>query len=199
MRISLLLIAACLLSWPNCYGQDEPRNKAAEPVNGVSELTSYNVELTEFRLKESLDPNLHVEKLAGVLREQKTSDIVELTETVRLSVLTNHESSVQFGKSVTVTVGAVVSANGRARSTQVRQVGTVARVTAMEEGGKVLLKLMYEASRNDGKGTDDSPPDVFTTKIETTILLKPDTPALIGGTSAEPSSYLLVTVSKQSQ
>ena len=198
MRSLLLLAAASLFSCSFCYGADEPASTAAKSLEGA-EPSAYIVEFTEFQLKGPPNTKLNAHDLVRVLEEEKTSDNVKFVETVRLSVLTNHESLVQFGKAVTVTVGAVLSASGRARNTQTRQVGTIARVTASHQNGHVLLKLMYEAARHNGQGTDDSPPDVTTSKFETTLLLKPGIPALVGGTSAEPSSYLLVTLSQQPQ
>lgn len=105
---------------------------------------------------------------------------------------------VQFGRRATVTVGRTSAGPGRptARHTQQQEVGTQVRVLASQQEGKVLLKLSYNASRLEGEGTEDSPPDTSTVQFDTTLLLEPGTPTLVGGTSSKTGSYLLVSVAE---
>jgi hypothetical protein len=113
---------------------------------------------------------------------------------------------VQFGKSAAVTVGVTnfggapnfQGGRGSARQVQYRQVGTLVKLTAVSQADKVLLKLSYEVSRLEG-GAPDNPeeaPDMIVTQFNTTLLIEPGKPTLVGGTSAEPTNFLLVSVTE---
>lgn len=193
MRSVLFLVAVSLSSWCSTYAGDESNNAPVESSSSNSELLSYTVQLTEFRLKEALDPRTSEQDIVRLLAEPQDGSKFEVRETVRLSTLANHESRAHFGKSITVAVGTTQSQFGRVSNTQRMEIGTSVRVTANTVGEKVTLKLMYEAARfNDH--SPDSPPDVTTTTFETTLALTPGKPTLVGGATKEHSSYLLITV-----
>ena len=75
-----------------------------------------------------------------------------------------------------------------------QDVGTSVRVTAVPQGGKILLKLSYEASRFEGEAEEDSPPDTVKLQFNTTLLIEPGKPTLVGGSSADGSHLLMVSI-----
>ncbi len=127
--------------------------------------------------------------------ELKDNGDIEIIETIRLSAVSTYETMMQIGKKATVNVG-VMNAPGRGPTRQMQQqmIGTLVRLTAEPSDGKTMLKLSYEASRFEGEGSDDCPPDTKTFQINTTLLLERDRKALVGGTSAESSTFLAVSI-----
>ena len=79
---------------------------------------------------------------------------------------------------------------------QQRQIGTLVRLTSRPKDEKVFLELFYEASRLEGAGTDDKPPDTVTVQFQTTLLIEPGTPTLIGSSSSDKTTVLLVSIEK---
>ena len=193
MRNILLALAVIVPFSAPSFAQDGGIRDAAAPDAAIQ---SYVVQLTEFRLKASVDPTLKAKEIVQAFDKLKSDGKIDLIETVRLSALENHESMAQFGKTATVTTSISQTQRGRVRSTQQREVGTMVELTAIPRNGKILLKLHYEASRFDGAGTEDSPPDTLTTRFNTTLLVEPGTPTLVGGTTAGATSLLFVSIAE---
>jgi hypothetical protein len=203
MRPFLLLLAACMLTPAAVVGQEEKPHEA-----GAASPKSYVVQFTEFRLKNAADPNLSAADIVQAFQQPNAEETLELIETVRLSALDGHESMVQFGKSAAVTMGVANfggapnfpgGGRGNARQVQYRQVGTLVRLTAQSQAEKVLLKLSYEVSRLEAPAPDsaeDDAPDVNVIQFNTTLLVEPGKPTLVGGTSAEPTDFLVVSVTE---
>jgi hypothetical protein len=199
MRHFLLLLAACVLAPEVVVGQEENPREA-----GAASPKSYVVQLTEFRFANAVDPKLTAAHIVHAFQQADAEKSFELIETVRLTALESHETMVQFGRNTAVTVG-VANFSGapnfpggrNTRQTQYRQVGTLVRLTAQSQAEKVLLKLSYEVSRLEAQAPDDleaDSPDVIVIQFDTALLIEPGKPTLVGGTSAEPSNFLLVSV-----
>lgn len=200
MRRVFAVVAVLALTTGISGGQEQAASgeAASEPVEAPR---TYVVQLSEFRLKSSSDPNLTAEDVVESFERADGNEDFDLIETIRLAAMEQHESMVQFGRRATVAVGVTSSAPGRPqmRRTEHMQIGTLMRVQVASQQDKVLLKMSYEASRFKGEGTDDSPPDTVTVQLDTTLLLKPGKAMLLGGSSAESGSYLLVSVAEQSR
>lgn len=192
--IALLLVAHLLGSAVSVAQEGSPFDASAAPPVPTQ---SYAVQLTEFRLKSATDPTLTASDIVKTFEQMRNDGKVDLIEIIRLSALEGQESSVQIGKAANVTIAMTAVAGGRPpmRQMQTQTVGTSARVTAVGQGGKVLLNLSYEASRFEGPGQEDSPPDTVTVQFNTTLLIEPGKPTLVGGTSAEATHLLLVSIS----
>jgi hypothetical protein len=199
MRQFLLLLAACVLAPAVVVGQEDSPREA-----GAASPKSYVVQLTEFRFHNAADPKLSAADIVRTFQQPNAEETLELIETVRLSALESHETTVQFGRNAALTVG-VANFSGapnfpggrNTRQIQYRQVGTLVRLTAQSQEEKVLLKLTYEVSRLEGRAPDDpeaDSPDVIVIQFNTTLLVEPGKPTLVGGTSAEPTNFLLVSV-----
>jgi hypothetical protein len=189
MRTSIFLCLIALSMSHLCFAQ-EVENSKSPPERGLGLAHAYMVQLTEFRIKKSTDAPVPTDEILKSFDELKDNGEIEIIETIRLSALPGYESMMQIGRRAAVTVG-VMNAPGRGQTRQVQHqmIGTMVRLTAEPSNGKTLLKLTYEASRFEGEGTDDSPPDTKTLQFNTTLLLDPSKTSLVGGTSADSSTY----------
>lgn len=196
-RIALFIIVNIVATAASVAQEDSQSNGASA---ADSPAQSYVVQFTEFRLKSSSDPKLSASEIVKSFEQMRDDGKVELVEVVRLSTLAGYESMVQFGKMASVTVGTTAALPGRGptRQLQRQSVGTLVRVTAEPQEGKVLLKLAYEASRFEGAGQEDSPPDTVTVQFNTTLLIETGKPTLVGGTSADATTFLLVSIDDKS-
>jgi hypothetical protein len=194
MRKPILLLGLIVCLGNSSLGQDAPEPAAALP-SASSGGESYLVQLTEFRIGDSSHAGWSTDEIVKRFERRDEGGDVEIVETIRLSAHRGCESMVQVGRRARVTVG-VVTAPGRGSTRQMEShnIGTLVRLTAEPADGKVLLKLSYECSRFEGEGTDESPPDTTTFQIDTTLLLEAGKPTLVGGSSASPTSYLMVSV-----
>ncbi len=194
MRLSILLFLASIVISSASFSQEVQDTQDVSKKSG--ELLNVRVvQLTEFRMKKASDVHLSSSEIVKSFEEMKADGDIEVIETIRLSALPGHESMMQIGKTATVVVG-VANAPGRGQVRQRQQqiIGTMVRLTAEPIDGKVLLKLSYEASRFEGEGSDDVPPDMKTFQVNTTLVLDPSQTVLVGGTSAESSTFLAVAV-----
>lgn len=156
---------------------------------------TYVVQFTEFRFKEAPESPLTTKDILQSFEQLRKDGRLEIIETVRLSALEQCEAMVQFGRSVAVTTGATALPNGRSnRQFQFRQVGTLVRVTAQPKQEKILLNVMYEASRLGPETKEDAPQDINQVTFNTTLMIEPGRPTLVGSDSADTSSLLLVTI-----
>jgi len=186
----------CLLYGANVIGQEQTQLKAIAVSQDESQQT-YVVQLAEFRMKSSSDSTMSDTEIVEHFLKSKNDGLVQQIETIRMSTLSGTESMVHFIKGVTVTVGR--TSNGRtppSRVTQDRSIGTMLKLRASPQNEKVLMTLSYESSRLNGEGTEDSPPEAFTTRVESTHLFEIGKPKLIAGTNAGETTFVLVTVGR---
>lgn len=197
MRSAILILVGSMPASTVSVAQEfEPRDTPAEsPAAG---LQSYVVQLTEFQLESSSDPKLTADNIVQSFDEMANEGKLEVVQIIRLSALERRETMVQFGKMVTVTSAVLPAGPGRgeSRRTQQLEVGTLARLTAEPQEGKVLLQLSYEASRVEGDGHEDSPPEIRRIQFHTSLLIEPGKPVLVGGVSIEETSFLLVSITE---
>ena len=163
-----------------------------------SNQASFFVQLTEYRLKLPHDPSRPVAEIVAILAKPGDNEEYQPVETIRLSALSGTESTVQFGRRVNVTAGtAVTNRGGTARNVQGVDIGTLLKVTpVLLQSGNVALKLKFESSRIEGDASEDSPPDISRTQINTTQLLELGKPSLVGSTTSTASSVILITVTR---
>lgn len=175
-------------------GQEAATTTSVSETSGAP-TNVYVVQLTEFRMKRASDVKMTAGEIIKEFEEKKDKGDIEIVETIRMSTLANFESMVQVGRKVTVVTG-VMNAPGRApvRQMQNQMVGTMVRLTAEPRDSKTMLRLSYEASRLDGEGEEDIPPDIKTFQIETSLLVDPAKLVLVGGSNADSTSYLVVSV-----
>jgi hypothetical protein len=209
-----VLLSVCVLVTSVANAQERqtrPFPPTAFPPPGSSSTTSsqlapsnvkgeqsYFLLLREFRIKTPLDYQMTAPEIAKSFDQLKKDGKVELIDTIRLTALEYNESMVMFGKRTSVTTGVARNAQGqRQLSLTSVQMGTTVRATVSPQDSKVLLKLSYDASRMEGVGTEESPPDTITVQFSTSLLLELGMPTLVGGSTAEESHcFLMVTISK---
>ncbi len=173
-------------------------------------LVSYVVQLTEYRLTSPAEPTATVEELVALLTSPSGSltspsdsrltseneNRVVQVESVRFSILSGHESMVQFGRQVSLMTGSISTRGVTTRDVRSVEVGTLVRAIAEPQDGKVLLTLDYTASRLEGESSAEPPPEISKTQISTAQIVELGKPVLIGGTTADKTSYTLATVTQ---
>ena len=174
--------------------QNQFPDTADDANSSSSKQASFIVQLTEYRLRQPVDPPRSVSDILAILARPGGNEEYQPIETIRLSALSGTESTVQFGRRVNVTVGTTTNRGGTVKNVQAVDVGTLVRVTPALQAGKVALKLEFESSRIEGDATQDSPPDISTTQIKTTQLLELGKPSLVGSTTSTANSVILITV-----
>ncbi len=187
MKTSILIVATLFgaIVFSAVHAQQAASESTKAPVR-------FMVTLSEYQLGSSVPDNASEADIVESIREKT----VQPTETIRLSVINDVEGMVQFGKLATVTVGKTVNRDVTTRQSQNVQVGTMLKLTLSTENEAILANIAFEASRFQGEGTDDSPPDIASTTIKTTQLLEFGRPCLIGSSSSGKTSYVFVTVTR---
>jgi len=196
MRSTFVALTALVLLAAASLAQDERARDTAEKAP-ESTVRSYVVQLTEFRWKGAADLALSARELARAVDQLRKDGKLELIETVRLSALENHESMVHFGKSVPVPTAVAQTRQGPVRSVEYREVGAIVQLTAAPKGGKVALELKYAAARLTGEGAGDLPPNTLLTECKTTLTIEPGTPTLVGSTTPQSTSLLMVSITER--
>lgn len=203
IRNLFIFCVAILLAESRGWAQDDADGPAAPSVT----TKSYVIELTKFRVKDSSIDQRSTDDIVKVFNRAKDNeeiDDVEIVETIRLTAVSGHQSMVQVGRVVAVTVGAVHRpGQPPVRNMQSQSIGTVVTATIVPDqtpndsgDGKVLLNLRYEASHHEGDGGDDSPPDTVSLQSEVKLAAELGKTVFVAGTSAERSSYLVVSVNE---
>lgn len=163
-------------------GSDEP-TKA--PIR-------FLVTISEYQLGEVFTDSATEAEILDSIRKKT----VPPTETIRLSVIKDVEGMAQFGKVANVTIGKTVNREITTRQTQNVQVGTLLKAKVRLENEAIVANITFEASRLQGNGTEDSPPDIASTTINTTQSLEIGKPRLIGSSSGGKTSYVFVTITQ---
>jgi len=188
----MLFLAVVMASSLGSSQEIEKSQAASKKSSGSG--NAYIVQLTEFRMKKS-DVHVSASEIIKLLDEMKDNGDIEVIETIRLSALPSYESMIQIGRRATITAGTMdAPGRGQTRLTQHQEIGTTVRLTAEPSGERTLLKLSYEAIRLEGEASDDIPPDTTAFEINTAMLLEPSKTVLVGGTSADSSAFLAVSV-----
>lgn len=159
---------------------------------------SYVVELSEYEWREPLAAGLGADEILALVLKADARPQPDLRETIRLTTLAGTESVVSFGRRSSVTVGRTATGRGEVmKNMQVVEFGTQVKLTAVPQDQRVRLTLHFESSRQLPATTDDSPPDVSTTEVSTTLTLDPGKPALVSSFGGNRSSVLVVMVKPQ--
>lgn len=206
MQKILLLTAMLVFSYlaPCVFAADPPStDAAATPSTQPALLDSYVVRLVEIRTSGTLEEPLTAENFTSSLEKLKQDGKVALLESIRVSAIANQEAMAQFGKSAAITVGTNFPGGGPGgpgggrgpmRVTQERNMGTIVKVTVSPQAGKLLVKLVYEASRFEDEKPEDRPPAHTTTHFASTLVVGPGKTILVGGQDSEKSSTVFLTV-----
>ncbi|MFO1004249.1 MAG: hypothetical protein U0936_28350 [Planctomycetaceae bacterium] len=194
MHRFILLAAICvMLGFSSSSGEgDEPvksQPKAATPSQ------SFNVQVFAYQSNRQLTPAEFAE-LPRSLDQLTKDNAVQLVETVRVSVLQDQQAIAQFDRKTAITTGSVTNVNGKQPIKQLHSVGTLVQLTVTPQDEKLSVMLKYESSRFNGEGTDSSPPDILSAKLDTAVLIPVDQMALIGSTDSKPGTILLMKVTK---
>ncbi len=190
MRQIICAIALCMFVIAHACAQDDKPGASEAP------LRTYSIKIVEFRLKASADHSMTPAIIAKDLEKLIVAGNVSYHETLRVSALESHPTSVVIGKTVSVVTGVNQGINGKTRSMTQRQIGTSMKATAESRKDKVFLKINYQATRIIGEAKEDIAPDMDTINVDTSLLLELGSPVVVAATSTAASTYILVTVSQ---
>jgi len=170
---------------------DEGQRPAADDAPASPER--YMVTFSAYRLDEAISADATEDEIVAFIKRED----IKPHDTIRLSAISDMESMAQFGRRVSVTAGRSVGPTGTTRQIQLVEVGASLRLTVTQHENGALAKIRYESTRHIGEGTEESPPDLATTNITTTQILEFGKPRLVGASSADGASWILVTVTKR--
>ena len=189
---STLPICIALCATASAFAQDSTTTGSA-----ADSQASFVVQLSEYQLEQPVDSSLSADAILEMLTAQRDGEKCRPIETIRLSTVSGVESLAQFGRRVNVTVGKATTARGETvRNMEAVDVGSLVRVTAILQDGKVAITLNYESSRVIGDIDQDVPPNINKTQVSTILSLEPGKPALVSSSSTTSSSILVVTVTR---
>ncbi len=192
--VVLLALIVCLGNFALAVEDPKPAGFFPRPKAGSE---SYLIQLTEFRVNDSAHARWSTDEILKRFERREGDETLEIVETIRVSALSGHESMVKVGRQARVAVGAITTpARAPTRQMESHSVGTIVSLIAEPADGMVLLKLNYSSSRFDEKGTDESPPDMVTVQYDATLLIDVGRTTLVGGSSAAPTSYLILSVDR---
>ena len=165
--------------------------------NGPEISASYIVQLTEYRLNQSIDSAKSAAEILALVSKDN-DDPKRKVETIRLSASSGIESMAQFGQTVFVTVGSVSGNKGLPvqKSMQGMEIGTLVKVTVVPQNDKVAMTLTYESSSLGEAAGEDSPPDINKTRVNTTQFLDLGKSSLVSASTTSSSSILVVKVTQ---
>ena len=203
--VNLAIVIALGITQSNCIfakpqdGQPavgvETTAESEETVEAESKSWKrYLVTVAEYRLREIGPSQLTTEGISAAIKDQKASPV----EAVMLSATEGNESRVSIGRTVSVAAGKVTARDrSTSRRTQRVDLGTIFSVELMSEGDQVKAGFSYEASRHLGEGTEDSPPEVVSTMIQTSQIFDLGQPTLVAASTSGGSSYVLLTITRR--
>lgn len=194
MHRLILLAAVCvMLGFSSSSGEGDeqvtPQSKAATPSR------SFNVQVFAYQSNRQLTPAEFAE-LPKLLDQLTKDSAIQLVETVRVSVVQDQQAIAQFDRKTAITTGTVTNVNGKQPIKQLHSVGTLVQLKVTPQDEKLSVTLKYESSRFNGEGTDSSPPDILSAKLDTAVLIPVDQMSLIGSTDSKPGTILLMKITK---
>ena len=208
MRWCLVLSLTLLFPSAICTAQEliveESDEVAKRPAR--DELKSYAIQATEFKLDAPPDSKMNA---AGIVQKfTEGGEGVEIVQTIQLSAIEGYDSSVQFGSIKHVTTGFSAGSEGRrapVRVTKSEPTGTIIKAKPASSPKGVVLQFSYEKSQLeelDDSSESQTPEDfvtreTMTSRYEAMLLLELGKPKLVGGTSGDGSTYLVVSISEQ--
>ncbi len=171
------------------------------PSARLEDQTSYLVELVEFRITNGPLSGLSADDLLQRLDAADEDDGAEVIQSFHLYALAGQESTAKAGVMTAITQG-VAYPQGRGggappiRNRTTMSLGKSLTVVVEPAGDRVLLQFQYTNSRIDGEESEDGPPDIVETTIQTPLRIELGKRVLVGGGSGSQASYVAITVSE---
>ncbi|TVQ02404.1 MAG: hypothetical protein EA381_03325 [Planctomycetaceae bacterium] len=198
------MLAGLLLSLASgvlAVGQDDQGDGTQEASEGTGKANDrpYSIEIIEFQLDASDGADLSSDELIASFPQMKRDGKLKRAETIRFFVSDQRVSFVTFGKEISLPTGVQSAGPGQSAARQVTQfeIGTTAEAKLVSAGkGQVSLMLAYRSSRLADESTDSPGVVILSNTMETELVFELGKTRLLGGTSANPNMYVLVTVSQ---
>jgi hypothetical protein len=182
----------------------EPATFVADTPQPTASTENYMLQLDQYRFTDGATASLSATELLGKLLSPDSGAV--LVQTMRLSVLGGEKCTVQFGKSVGVVRGTVTRGPTVQKQMSDVQVGSMIRVIVTQVNDLAKVDLSYETSQLiekpreneevESQETAESGDNIATMNVETVKLVEIGKSYLVAGTSADKSSYLVLTLGK---
>jgi hypothetical protein len=185
MKTSILLLVLAITTNSSLFADE------ARPVStDASPLVSYIVTASEYKIESGVTAtSTEAEIIASIEKAQ-----LKPTQTIRVTAISAHACTAQFTKSVTVTTGKVTNRDATSRIAKQIDIGATIELKIEPGEDSSIAMVRFQTSRLQGEGTDDSPPDVVSTDVETTQVFEQGKPRLIASTDTNETSYIFVTI-----
>ncbi|WP_372722937.1 hypothetical protein [Novipirellula sp.] len=166
----------------------------AEDSGGNSQpnTTQYLVELSEYKLEQSIPTGLGEGEVVDAILKSGTKPV----ETIRLTAMSETESMIQVGRRVALTTGTMTRGGVTTRQTKDIEIGTILRIQIKQHAKGAIADIDYSTSRLDGDRTDDSPSDVLTNTMQSTQIYGLGKTRLLSTVGAGKLTGVLITVSE---
>lgn len=189
LKPGLLICFAILLVSP--LPAQASDDAVAEPARVSAARLSFDVQLTEYKFDQPLDPSLSTQAIVEMLAKPAADADYEVVTSRRLSVDNEIEALVQTGQTVRLTTGTTQTPRGVSRNTKEYHVGKITRVIVASRVDGVLVNLDYTSSGVDEDRSEDQLPLIEKTTVQVTKTIELGKPALLGSSR---DSVILVTV-----
>lgn len=184
----------CIFAAPQDAAVAAPNTDAPEIQVKNESPERYLITLAQYQLKDLSTVDQTSNGILAAIKAQKASPF----ETVILLATAGYESRVNFGRRIRVTTGKTTThSGGVVRNTQEIDVGAILVVTLLPDDDKVKAELSFKSTRLDGEGTDDSPPELTTTSIESSQIFEVGKPTLIAASTEGASNFVFLTIARQ--
>lgn len=189
MKLHAILLSLLVASMGVVNGDEHKKSgKAGEPKRVFK--TQYMLTLAEYELEEAIPLGLSEAEVLELIRKSKASPV----GTIRMSAVEDTESMVQFGRRVAITTGQVSIGRGTSRRTEFMETGTIVSVRIAPHAKGAIADVDFSASRLDGDGSDDTPPEVVTTTAQATQIYAMGKERLLASTSLGDKTCIVITV-----
>ncbi len=184
MRAVIFLAAIALTVAPHTV---------AEADESERPMVMYSVQVAEYRMTGKIDATKSDAELIAMLTKSNPSSITSV-ETFRFNALSDTQASVQIGRLEDVVTGVSSSRGVVTKRTETIETGTHIRFQGRPQGDKIVLEIDYDSSRLLKSEDEDRRGPISQIELQTTQLVAPGEPSLVGTKSAETSILVLMTV-----
>lgn len=185
--LQLLFVSGFLCSC--LYAADQNDASGSSPP-----LQSHEITLIEFQLKDAQSLLLSKDNIAENFDQLTADGRIEIIETVQLYAVTGYKAKVLFGRQISVVQGLTHGPHGETRSMKEVALGTGVAAMIAPKDDKLVLSLEYQSSRVFGEIPQDSPPEIATLQIDTSLVLGNAERTVLCGTTSQNLTFVMVMV-----
>tara|TARA_R110002049_G_scaffold27283_3_gene93850 strand:- start:670 stop:1419 length:750 start_codon:yes stop_codon:yes gene_type:complete len=184
MLLSLFVVLASSIPFA---GRTQADDSSAD---SRSNATQYLVELSEYKLEQSIPTGLSEDQVIDAMLKAGTKPV----ETIRLTAVSDTESVAKIGRRVALAPGTITQNGVMSRQVKDVEIGTMLSITIKHHVKGAIADIAYTTSRFDGDGTDGSSPDVLTNTTQSSQVYSIGKPRLLSTVGVGELTGVLVIV-----